>query len=180
MAGSDQFPHADAHDHPSCLAVEELLKHCEIRRTRASGPGGQHRNKVETAIEITHQPTGVIASATERRSQEQNRQVAVKRLRLALAVQHRTTESDVVEVSELWTSRCVGSRIQCNERHEDFASLVAEAMNAIHAKTYDVRKAAAALGCSSSQLVRFLARTPEALHAVNQERQARGLGKLHG
>ncbi|MCP4784988.1 MAG: peptide chain release factor-like protein [Fuerstiella sp.] len=180
MATSDQSPSAVPHDHPACLAVEELLKDCDVRRTRASGPGGQHRNKVETAIEITHRPTGVVASASERRSQEQNRQVAVKRLRLALAVQHRTARSDMVEPSALWFSRCVASRIQCNDRHQDFAALMAEALNAVHAKVYDLRKAAASLGCSSSQLIRFLARTPDALNAVNRERQALGLGKLRG
>jgi hypothetical protein len=180
MTTSDQPSNAAPHDHPACRPVDELLKDCEIRRSRASGPGGQHRNTVETAIEITHRPTGVVVSASERRSQEQNRQVAVQRLRLALAVQHRTTGADIVEPSALWISRCVASRIQCNDRHQDFASLMAEALNAVHAKAYDVRKSAAALGCSSSQLIRFLARTPEALNVVNRERQARALGKLHG
>ena len=58
--------------HPAALSPEELLHQCRARRTRRSGPGGQHRNKVETAGVLTHAPTGVQAEANERRSQAEN------------------------------------------------------------------------------------------------------------
>ena len=74
--------------HPSRLPEPALMENCLVRRTRHTGPGGQHRNKVETAIEIVHQPTGIVAFAGERRSQEANRQVAVFRLRVLLALSH--------------------------------------------------------------------------------------------
>ena len=164
--------------HPACQPEDDLLLDCEIRRTRASGPGGQHRNKVETAIQIVHLPTGVTAAASERRSQEQNRSMAVQRLRMQLAIEHRTVSSAEVHPSKLWTSRCRGSRIQCNDQHADFPALLAEALNAIDAKASDVRVAAAALGCSTSQLVRFLAKAPEALKRVNDDREQQGLRKL--
>jgi protein subunit release factor A len=51
----------------------------------ASGPGGQHRNKTESGVRLLHRPTGVLVTATERRSQGQNRGEALKRLRARLA-----------------------------------------------------------------------------------------------
>ncbi|MFN5707736.1 MAG: peptide chain release factor family protein, partial [Planctomycetota bacterium] len=61
--------------HPASLPEEKLLADCDVVRTRRGGPGGQHRNKVETAVVITHRPSGVSAEANERRSQAENRKV---------------------------------------------------------------------------------------------------------
>lgn len=66
-----------------------LEAQCEVDRYRASGPGGQHRNKTESAIRLRHRPTGVIAHADERRSQAENRTQAVHRLREHLAFELR-------------------------------------------------------------------------------------------
>ena len=77
--------------HPAALPWEELERQCDIKRTRGSGPGGQHRNKVETAIVITHRESGIRGEASERRSQAQNLAVAWNRLRVALALGVRTS-----------------------------------------------------------------------------------------
>lgn len=174
-AESDQIA---ACQHPASLPESKLLEDCDVQRTRASGPGGQHRNKTETAIQITHRPTSLTALAYERRSQEANRKVAVFRMRLTLAAHHRTVSSPVVNPTKLWESRCVKGKISCNDQHSDFPSLIAEAMNAVDAKEFDVRVAAAALGCSTSQLVRFISKAPEAFNAMNLGREAAGLRRL--
>lgn len=66
------------------LDDELLLRECEIETFVASGPGGQHRNKTESGVRLSHAATELSVTATERRSQAQNREVALARLRDAL------------------------------------------------------------------------------------------------
>ena len=67
----------------AALSDEALLLECEEQFFIASGPGGQHRNKTETGVRLIHKPTGFTVTATERRSQLQNRGAALERLRAA-------------------------------------------------------------------------------------------------
>ena len=66
------------------LPHDALVAECTEEFFIASGPGGQHRNKTESGVRLTHAPTGITVTATERRSQSQNRGEAVERLREAL------------------------------------------------------------------------------------------------
>ena len=69
------------------LARASLERDCDVEYLRASGPGGQHRNKRETGIRLLHRPSGTVVMATERRSREQNLSVAFERLASSLARQ---------------------------------------------------------------------------------------------
>jgi protein subunit release factor B len=64
---------------------EALLGTCALEFFVAGGPGGQHRNKTATGVRLSHGGTGVVVTATERRSQLRNRTEAVRRLRERLA-----------------------------------------------------------------------------------------------
>jgi ribosome-associated protein len=61
-----------------------LEKEVEMTFYRAGGPGGQHRNKVESAVRLVHRASGITVTASERRSQAQNRELAWDRLIAAL------------------------------------------------------------------------------------------------
>ena len=62
------------------LTVAALKAEVEITAFKSSGPGGQHKNKTESAVRIKHLPTGIIVVATENRSQIKNRDLAWQRL----------------------------------------------------------------------------------------------------
>jgi hypothetical protein len=162
--------------HPAGFDERRLLAECCVERTRRSGPGGQHRNKVETAVVITHTPSGVRGEASERRSQEENRAQAIFRLRVQLALAVRAAPKSAP--SPLWRSRVQDGRIEVNPAHGDFPALLAEALDVLAARNMDVAGAAGQLGCTASQLVRFLKHEPRALKAVNDRRAGQGLRPL--
>ena len=178
--------HPPPHPHPACLPEDDLLKSCQVTTGRAGGPGGQHRNKVETLVTVTHLPTGLCASAGERRSQIENRHAAVARLRLELAVHHRCPVPkgrglavlDGPTASGLWVSRVRHRRIFCNPEHWDFPAMLAEALDVLADHGYEPRRAALWLDVSASQIIRLIAECPPALVAVNSAHAAKGLHAL--
>jgi len=163
--------------HPATLLEAELLAECQTRQQRRRGPGGQHRNKVETAVIVTHLPTGMQGAGAERRSQEQNRRMAIFRLRVKLAIHvRRPVDLAAYEPSAQWRGRCVHRRISINPEHPDFPALLAEALDVLAAVNWEPTVAAARMGCSPSQLVKLLHLEPPALAMLNQQRLA---CKLH-
>jgi hypothetical protein len=163
--------------HPAALPPDEFIARCQLRFVRRSGPGGQHRNKVSTGVVACDLPTGTLAEASERRSQAQNRALAIFRLRVNLAIELRS-QPDVPPPSPLWRSRSGGGQIHVSPQHDDFPALLAEALDAISLAEGDVKTAGETLACTPSQLIKLLKKEPRALQLVNGWRARRGLPPL--
>ena len=86
MDAADPAARREAARAALALDDEALLRACEVFTFVGGGPGGQHRNKTASAVRLFHPPTGVTVTATERRSQAQNRGAALERLRAALSL----------------------------------------------------------------------------------------------
>jgi hypothetical protein len=162
--------------HPAALPPAELLEHTREIRTKRSGPGGQHRNKTETAVILVHAPTGLSAEAAERRSQAENRQVALARLRLKLAIEHR--EPAGAGMSDAWRRRVRGRQLVISSGHRDFPMILAEALDQLQAARFEIAPAAETLGVTGTQLVRLFKKCPAAWVALNRHRLASGLPGL--
>ena len=67
---------------------EALLAQCRVETFRAGGPGGQHQNTTDSGVRLTHEPTGLRATARQERSQHRNRVLALQRLRRKLEAAH--------------------------------------------------------------------------------------------
>jgi len=70
-------------------------KKIQVKTSRSSGASGQHVNKVETAVNITHIPTGITVQASEERSQFLNKKLAFARLDMAIKAQNQKQEKAI-------------------------------------------------------------------------------------
>src|SRR5205809_2883408 len=84
------------------LTDGQLLDQCAVDTYRASGPGGQKRNKTSSAVRLRHPPSGLIVIAEESRSQHENRARALKRLRQALYLKLRDGPALDLATREEW------------------------------------------------------------------------------
>ena len=72
---------------------EDLLRECEVDTFRSSGPGGQHVNKRESAVRLTHPASGVVVTSQQERSQHQNKALCIQKLRDKVhQLNHRPTK----------------------------------------------------------------------------------------
>ncbi len=165
-----------AYTHPATLDEELFFRECRMTRGRSSGPGGQHRNKVATAVFLEHVPTGIEAQAAESRQPERNRQTAIHRLRVRLALQHRLgVPLPGYEPTPLLKSRVRGGRLALNPEHWDAPAILAEVLDVLSAVHDDVAKAALLLDLTSSQIIKLFKDFPPALAELNERRHQRGL-----
>jgi len=152
---------------------------CRVEPYRASGPGGQKRNKTSSAVRIRHEPTGLTVVATESRSQHENRARALRRLRAAIALNLRSPCDPTAEPPSYVTAILrTGPGLKVSRRHPDFYRIAQYVLDLLSALNGSTSRTAACLGISTSQLIRFLKTEPKLLGQANRLRRDLGLKPL--
>jgi hypothetical protein len=167
------------------LTDAQLLVQCCVDTYRASGPGGQKRNKTSSAVRIRHPPSGIIVIAEESRSQHENRARALRRLRQALYLKLREPLTPAALKPECLAARPDfgpardgDGRLHLGRKDPRFwpaAGVVLDVLEAIEARAAD---AAAALGTTTANLIDFLRTDEKVWQEANHMRQRFGHGLL--
>jgi hypothetical protein len=163
----------------SGLNDAQLLAQCEVDTYRASGPGGQKRNKTSSAVRIRHLSSGLIAIAEESRSQHENRVKALRRLRQAFYLQMRDPIdvqglTSVSQRAELASVRSPAGKFEVGRKDVRFWPVAGLVLDVLEATQGRVSDAAGALGISTGHLIDFLEMEPKVWQQANQLRQRFG------
>ncbi len=157
------------------LGDHDLLAQCDATSSSTHSPGGQHRNKAESAVRLRHKPSGLMAQCEANRDRADNRAEALRRLRLRLVL------ADPGRSDRAWlTEHVVDQRFTVGPAHPRFALVVACALDALDAAAGQLPEAAAGLGVTSSQLVRALVADKEVHQAANRIRAGHALPAIKG
>ena len=156
-----------------------LLAECDVDTYRASGPGGQKRNKTDSAVRLRHKPTGLIIIAVESRSQAENKARAVKRLRKALALRLRQpTESEGVSPAVQAALDKRGRLGSIGQRDMRYLPAAAAVLDAFAAEQASVSLTAKRLGLTTGNLSSFLTNDEDLMVEANRLRATFGLKPL--
>jgi hypothetical protein len=157
------------------LTEDALLAQCEVDTYRASGPGGQKRNKTSSAVRLRHVPSGLSVIAEESRSQHENKAKALKRLwRAFFLLLRNPVPADVLAHPDYATARDGSGRLSLGAKNPQFwpaAGVVLDVLNALGAKVSD---AAASLGTTTANLIDFLQTDPKLWQEANRLRAVFG------
>lgn len=168
---------------PELVALDDaaLLKACRVDTLRGSGPGGQHRNKTESGVRLTHVASGVVAQAFEERSQHANKAAALKRLRAAFALELREPPASPTEdepLPEELRAILPGAKQKVGPNNARFVLGAAVLLDHLAAQEGRVGDVGAAIGLSTAAVSKLLAADGQVLAAANKIRQQHALKPL--
>jgi hypothetical protein len=146
------------------LTDDQLLRQCEVDTYRASGPGGQKRNKTSSAVRLRHPPTGLIVIAEESRSQHENKARALRRLRQALFLKIRDPHETP---PDLGTALNADGRLDLGRKDPRFWPAVGVVLDVLAAHQARVSEAAQSFGISTGNLIAFLETEPKVWEQAN-------------
>ena len=161
---------------------EALIAQSEVDRYRASGPGGQHRNKTESAVRLRHKPSGASAIGEDSRSQAENKLHAVRRLRSAIALALREPIAlDGYAPSRRLAALVAGGTAPLGARTRltgDYWAAIAELLDLLVAGELEIGATAQRLGITTGALSKLLLHDDQVGRVVNDLRRARNLRPL--
>jgi hypothetical protein len=161
---------------------DALIAQCEVDRYRASGPGGQHRNKTESAVRLRHKLTGVTAIGEDSRSQAENKMHAVRRLRAAIALEVR----EPVQLDGYVPSRRLAAFVAAGTAPlgaktrltGEYWAAMGELLDLLVAGNLEIGTTAQRLGISTGALSKLLLHDDVVGRAVNDLRRAKNMRPL--
>ena len=152
----------------TALTDAQLLAQCDVDTYRASGPGGQKRNKTSSAVRLRHGPTGLLVIAEESRSQHENKAKALRRLRQALYLKLRDpAPDDPAAAPEITSALTAAGRLDVGRKDPRYWPAVGLALDVLFAAEARVSDAAKRLGVSTGNLLAFLGQDPKAWEQAN-------------
>jgi hypothetical protein len=161
---------------------DALIAQCEVDRYRASGPGGQHRNKTESAVRLRHRATGVAAIGEDSRSQAENKLHAVRRLRAHIALGVREpVVLEGFEPSPRLAALVAGGTAPLGERTRQTGAYwagIAELLDLLVVGEVEIGATARRLGITTGALAKLLLHDDAVGRVVNDLRRARGMRPL--
>jgi hypothetical protein len=159
------------------LTDVQLLAQCDVDTYRASGPGGQKRNKTSSAVRLRHGPTGLVVIAEESRSQHENKAKALRRMRQAIYLQVREPVNGISE--SITAARTPAGRLDVGRKDGRFWPAAAAALDAFDAHAGRLAETAAALSITTANLIAFLRTEMKVWQRANELRTRHGHPPLH-
>jgi hypothetical protein len=161
---------------------DALIAQCDVDRYRASGPGGQHRNKTESAVRLRHRLSGATAIGEDSRSQAENKLHAVRRLRAAIALDVREPVAlDGHVPSPRLAALVAGGTAPLGARTRltgDYWAAIAELLDLLVAGDLEIGATAQRLGITTGALSKLLLHDEHVGRAVNDLRRGRHMRPL--
>ncbi len=146
---------------------ETLSSLCKISFTKGTGPGGQKRNKTSSAVKIDLPELGISVADCTERSQFRNRNNALHKMRMAIALQTRQSPATVPE------------NMDCSLSSKSYPLFAARMLDIFAEMLCDHKATAEKCGISPSALLKKFHRDPVLWQKIRQMRQSAGLPQLH-